>query len=291
MQETTAGQEWGFSGNLALSLAFHLLLGGMVLWWAGTPRPPAPVVLTVSLVAPAPEPGAAPPGPRVLQHPGPTKPAPARPRAVLNPAAAAPLKPLVKKPPRQPLPSPPALEKAEPFPTPPARPLQPPQVIPAAPARPGAPGGAAASAPARAPAASGAGTGSAADSSRASGAGPSSTVLGHSSGPGSGNADGKAYSDYMQLIRSRILAKRQYPPQALQRHQEGVVRLRFTLSAAGTLDQGVEVVKPSGVQVLDNQARACVQAAAPFPPIPPDLKRDRLVVEVPVIYRLSDAGR
>jgi protein TonB len=95
----------------------------------------------------------------------------------------------------------------------------------------------------------------------------------------------------MQLIRRRILAKRQYPLQALQRHQEGVVRLRFALSAAGTLDQGVEVVQTSGVQVLDNQARASVLAAAPFPPIPPDLKRDRLVVEVPVIYRLSDAAR
>jgi protein TonB len=76
-----------------------------------------------------------------------------------------------------------------------------------------------------------------------------------------------------------------------QRRQEGMVRLRFTLSPAGTLSQGVEVVKASGFSLLDKQARQCVLAAAPFPPFPRDLKRDRLTVDLPIIYKISELDR
>jgi protein TonB len=91
-------------------------------------------------------------------------------------------------------------------------------------------------------------------------------------------------------VRARILAQRHYPPLARQRHQEGVVRVRFRLSAAGTLCQEVRVVRPSGFSLLDAQARQCVAAAAPFPPFPPELSRDYLTVEVPIVYRLTDGG-
>jgi TonB family protein len=70
-----------------------------------------------------------------------------------------------------------------------------------------------------------------------------------------------------------------------------VVRLRFTLCSAGTLSQGVEVVKASGFGLLDEQARQCVLAAAPFPPFPLDLKRDRLTVDLPIIYKISEVSR
>jgi len=78
---------------------------------------------------------------------------------------------------------------------------------------------------------------------------------------------------------------------ARQRRQEGVVHLRFTLSPAGALSQGVQVVKASGVHQLDEQAQQCVQAAAPFPPFPLDLQRERLTIELPVIYKISELER
>jgi protein TonB len=109
-------------------------------------------------------------------------------------------------------------------------------------------------------------------------------------GKGGGGNMVKARRNYLKLIRARILAKRKYPHLARQRHQEGIVRLRFTLSAAGSLSHGVQVVKPSGFQLLDNQAQQCVQAAAPFPPFPPDLKRERLTVVVPIVYKLTERG-
>jgi outer membrane biosynthesis protein TonB len=48
------------------------------------------------------------------------------------------------------------------------------------------------------------------------------------------------------------------------------------------------MVQPSGSPLLDDQARHCVLAAAPFPPFPPDLKRDCLTVEVPIVYKLTE---
>jgi TonB family protein len=69
---------------------------------------------------------------------------------------------------------------------------------------------------------------------------------------------------------------------------EGEVRLRFILTHNGALSRGVQIVKPSGFSVLDEQASQCVLAAAPFPPFPPDLRRDSLIVEVPIIYCLKD---
>jgi len=111
------------------------------------------------------------------------------------------------------------------------------------------------------------------------------------SGQGGGGDPAAVQRHYLKLIRARILAQRKYPYMARQRRQEGVVRLRFTLSSVGALSQGVQVVKPSGFDLLDEQARQCVLAAAPFPPFPLDLRRDCLAVELPIIYKISELER
>ncbi|MDI6854470.1 MAG: TonB family protein [Deltaproteobacteria bacterium] len=141
------------------------------------------------------------------------------------------------------------------------------------------------------------------DAASGSGIGMSSTGAGSASGSGLGAGQGRggqghpgsgsgslaaAQTRYLGLVRARILAHRRYPPLARARHLEGVVRLRFTLSNTGALSQGVQIVKPSGVDVLDEQASQCVLAAAPFPPFPPELHKNSLTVEVPIVYQLKD---
>lgn len=107
--------------------------------------------------------------------------------------------------------------------------------------------------------------------------------------PGGGSGSLAAVQNrYLGLIRTRILAHRHYPPIARARQMEGEVRLRFTLNHTGSLSREVQVVKPSGFSVLDEQAVQCVRAAAPFPPFPPELRKDSLTVEVPIVYRLKD---
>jgi protein TonB len=298
-----AGTEAGlFSGSLIISAGVHLALAAVILMGLGSHKPAPPPVLTVSLVAPdpgLPGPGAT-PGPAGVQ-PGQAAAPSAAPIPVKKQASLAPM-PKEKHPKRKPK----HIARYEPeedWPEIPVRPAPPPVVK--APSPP---------IPAPRPAA----LAPASSSSRVTATGLSSGTSGHSAGqggalagrsgsgsasagtgPGGGGDNGagsggrslvEAQRHYLSIVRMRILAKRQYPSISRQRHEEGVVRLRFTLSPAGGLSQGVQMVKPSGYRLLDDQAQHCVLAAAPFPPFPPDLKRDRLTVEVPIVYKLTELG-
>lgn len=283
-----------FSGSLLISLGLHLALAAMVLFWGGFPKPGPLPILTVSLVAPEPArpgPGGPTPAPAGVQNP--QAKSPGAPPAPLAKSATPPTKmhqkpkkrkatplsrpkPVKALPPIPQRPTPSPVVQASPSPAPSS--LRPASSFPS----PASSSGSPPEGLGRTPGAGQAGAGSNT---------ASSSVLGYGQGgKGSGGNPVTTQRHYLKLIRARILAQRKYPYMARQRHQEGVVRLRFTLSPAGTLSQGVQVVKASGVDLLDEQARQCVLAAAPFPPFPLDLKRDRLTVELPVIYKLSELG-
>ncbi len=280
-----------FSRGLMISLGMHALLAALVLYGGSLQRPAPAPVLTVALVTPAPiqaETGAgkASAGPK----PGkpslsPAPPAPPRQKAArksppanktptglrTEPASPELLKPLKPVPP---VPAP--VVKTSPGPSLSASPLAGP--APLAAAAPGSTGGSPAETT---------------DRSHTGGGGGDGTVYqgaGEGVGAGQGGGVAQVQRQYLNLVRARILAKRSYPSLARERRQEGTVRLRFTLSAEGRLAQGVEVVKPSGFQVLDDQARSCVLAAAPFPPFPRELNRQSLTVELPIVYKITELG-
>jgi periplasmic protein TonB len=293
------GTEAGlFSRSLIISVGLHLALATVILLGLGSHQPVSPPVLTVSLLAPdpgLPGPGAT-PGPagaqadRAVTPSAP--PAPAKKQANLAPKAKEkPLKRKAKHIARY--------EPEEAWPEIPVRPALSPVVkAPSAPAPAALPP---AASPARVTATgwssgiSGQTAGQRGVGVVTGGSGSASGGLGRGGGGGNGGGSGgrslaEAQRHYLSIVRTRILAKRQYPPISRQRHEEGVVRLRFTLSPAGALSQGVQMVKPSGYHLLDNQARQCVLAASPFPPFPPDLQRDCLTVEVPIVYKLTELG-
>jgi protein TonB len=277
-----------FSGSLLISFALHLGLVALVLFGGGWPQPGPPPVLTVNLVAPGSAPG--PGGPSASAGaPRPQAKSPGAPPAPK--VQPAPPSPRIKKKPKkrraQPLPKPrplKALPDIPPRPTPPV--VQAPTPPKSAALRPVSPSASAAPTAGS----SRAGSGGSAGAGQAGAGAARSAVLGYGRG-GQGGGQLTAQHHYLQLIRARILAQRQYPYMARQRRQQGVVRLRFTLCPAGTLSRGVEVVKPSGFALLDKQAQQCVLAAAPFPPFPFDLKRERLTVNLPIIYKISDLDR
>jgi periplasmic protein TonB len=260
-----------FLGSLLLSLGLHLGLAGLgvMTGWGRTLT--SPTVLEVQLVAPAGGSGGAPekagasaalaaPAPQLRATPAPVR----------KPKLAKPVAPLpVEKPQRELTPI--AVAKAPAASLALATPLRAQAELarefPGGTGVNGAARGGESGAVSRGQAGSGAGTGS---------------------GLGSGQGSGPAQVQYLGLIRNRIIAHRNYPAMARQRHQEGVVRVRFCLSATGSLSQGVEVVRPSGFGLLDEQARQCVAAAAPFPPIPREMNRDRLTIEVPIVYKLTE---
>ena len=282
-----------FSGGLALSLGLHAGLAALVLLGGAFHPPASPPVLTVSLVAPeSTHPGAG-GSLAAAGTPGVQKTTSSPPLATLAPPAPPPAQP---KPMKRQNPRGAPVSRARPQPT--LMPL-PPRPAPThavqAPEAPSTP--TPVSGPVAAPfrgQSSGpdlggrqatAGRGAAGTGSGAA----YSAVLG--GGQGGGGNPAAAQRRYLNLIRTRILAQRKYPYMARQRRQEGVVRLRFTLSPAGALSQGVQIVKPSGYNLLDEQARQCVLAAAPFPPFPVDLQQERLAVELPIIYKISGLDR
>lgn len=260
------------AGSLALSLGLHLVLVAFVLVAGWHKAQVAPPILEVSLVAPPPGNQAAAPGKARSGGSAPEiKPKVSKPRVALKTAPKAIVPPVKKILTWVEPPSPLALAP----PSPSSRPM---------------PVDSAHNRGASAPQGSGAAAnpGSAGGSGVGIGGGPGNGGKGQGTAGGGPGALAAVQTQYLSLVRARILAFRQYPPLARARHMEGVVRLRFILTHSGALSQGVQIVKPSGFSVLDEQASQCVLAAAPFPPFPPDLRRDSLTVEVPIVYRLKD---
>ena len=61
--------------------------------------------------------------------------------------------------------------------------------------------------------------------------------------------------------------------------------LRFAIDRSGkVLDYRIE--KSSGFELLDREAVAMIQRASPLPPMPPEMRADRLEVVVPVPFVL-----
>lgn len=95
--------------------------------------------------------------------------------------------------------------------------------------------------------------------------------------------------NFLDLVSQRIKKTKRYPALALDAGIEGRVVVRFTILKDGTLDQDLQMVKSSGTEILDNAALAAIKAAAPFPAIPPSLGRDKLRIELPMDFNLTES--
>lgn len=98
---------------------------------------------------------------------------------------------------------------------------------------------------------------------------------------------GNALQNYLAKVRRLLEQHKTYPPLARRRHEEGVVVVRFTIGAGGHIDVG-GVARSSGHHLLDQAAQDTVKRVHRFPPLPPELGRDRLSIEVPLAFRLQE---
>jgi protein TonB len=85
-----------------------------------------------------------------------------------------------------------------------------------------------------------------------------------SSGPAKTGADTKALGLYLGQINRHVERAKVSAPS----RRSGTVVMRFTIGLDGKL-LSREVVSGSGSKVLDDAAKAALDRAAPFPPIPP----------------------
>ncbi|MFQ5705791.1 MAG: TonB family protein [Gemmatimonadales bacterium] len=96
--------------------------------------------------------------------------------------------------------------------------------------------------------------------------------------------DPEELNRYLTKLFRMIDAKKRYPSQSLRRGEQGTVTVRLTLAADGTLlDVRATTRRPRRLVAASLKA---VRDAAPFPPLPKALNRERTVFKLPVVYRI-----
>ena len=83
------------------------------------------------------------------------------------------------------------------------------------------------------------------------------------------------------LIRALLERARSYPLLARKRGMEGTVLVCFTIDRKG-LPQDVKIMKSSGYQILDEEARKMLIKASPFPGV-------RGEIVIPITFKLGDS--
>jgi protein TonB len=83
-------------------------------------------------------------------------------------------------------------------------------------------------------------------------------------------------SAYRGKLFTHISSKKLNP----RSRDAGVAVVRFTVGPGGELVSR-EIATSSGSKILDDAAIASIDRAAPFPPMPSDVKNEPMVVSVP----------
>ena len=99
-----------------------------------------------------------------------------------------------------------------------------------------------------------------------------------------GGASKEIINQYVTQIYKLIDSKKNYPRQSLIRREEGVVLLQIIINNDGEL-VSVKSLKSKHQRLVDSSFDA-VEDAAPFPPFPSEIKRKKMIIEVPVIYKI-----
>ncbi len=119
-----------------------------------------------------------------------------------------------------------------------------------------------------------------------------SATTGSNSTPQMGVANGEASSleqariSYQDLVATMLARAKRYPERALKRHMTGEGSIRLEISADGSLSD-FKILRSTETPILDEELRAMVERAAPFPAFPNDLHKTSLALIVPVAFRLE----
>ncbi len=95
------------------------------------------------------------------------------------------------------------------------------------------------------------------------------------------------YVGYFTNMRKSIELVWNYPYEAAVRGMEGKVILAFNIESDGTASR-IKVIESSGFKILDDAIVRAIQLAAPFAPLPSNMKLEKLTVKGAFYYRLSN---
>jgi len=96
----------------------------------------------------------------------------------------------------------------------------------------------------------------------------------------------KAFFTYYDLLSTLIARFAVYPESARVKKLEGVSYVSFLLKKNGNLTD-IVLRQTSGIGILDRSALSAVQNAAPFPPLPLEIKKNTLRINVPISFEIE----
>ena len=100
------------------------------------------------------------------------------------------------------------------------------------------------------------------------------------------NDNSEALRQFLALIRKKIESRKKYPMSARNAGIEGRSEVKITILRDGQLEK-VEIIDSSGSEILDNAALESVREANPFPPIPSNLRRDKIEMSIYLTFKIG----
>jgi periplasmic protein TonB len=99
------------------------------------------------------------------------------------------------------------------------------------------------------------------------------------------------YAAYMDAWRAKVerVGNLNYPEQAKRQGITGSLVLDVAIKPDGSL-QSVQVLRPSGQKVLDDAAIRIVELAAPYAPLPPDMRADVDILHITRTWKFQETG-
>jgi protein TonB len=100
------------------------------------------------------------------------------------------------------------------------------------------------------------------------------------------------YANYLEAWRRKVerIGNLNYPEEAKRRKLYGSLILRAAVRADGSLES-VQVLRSSGVDVLDEAAVRIVKLAAPFAPFPPDIRGETDILDITRTWQFLSSNR
>jgi len=92
---------------------------------------------------------------------------------------------------------------------------------------------------------------------------------------------------YQDIVKQRIEEVKEYPEWAREQGVEGIIHLKFTISSDGR-SREIKLVHSSGSKILDREAVDTIERASPFPPLPKEIARSSIQMEVSLVFTLEE---
>lgn len=95
------------------------------------------------------------------------------------------------------------------------------------------------------------------------------------------------FISYNRWLKIKVESVLKYPELAAISGYQGTLFIKFDIMKDGSLG-GLEVLKPSGYKILDDEALRAIRASAPFQPLPDDWNMERYSIRAAVIFYLGE---